>query len=72
MRLRVNVAAYFRDPDGDPLTYTAATSNGGVVTAAVSGQHGIPRAGVGGNGDGHGDGARPGGPERDPDHGGDG
>ena len=35
--IAVNVAAYFRDPDGDPLTYTAATSNGGVVTAAVSG-----------------------------------
>ena len=33
----VNVAAYFRDPDGDPLTYTAVSSNGGVATAAVSG-----------------------------------
>ena len=33
----VNVAAYFRDPDGDPLTYTAVSSDGGVVTAVVSG-----------------------------------
>ena len=33
----VNVAAYFRDLDGDPLTYTAVSSNRGIVTAAVSG-----------------------------------
>ena len=35
--ITVNVAAYFRDPDGDPLAYTAVTGKGGVVTAAVSG-----------------------------------
>ena len=31
-RLEVNVAGAFRDPDGDPLTYTAASSATGVVT----------------------------------------
>ena len=35
--IAVNVAAYFRDPDGDPLTYTAVSSSGGVVTAGVAG-----------------------------------
>ena len=35
--LALNVAAYFQDPNGDPLSYTAVTSNGGIVTAAVSG-----------------------------------
>ena len=33
----VNVFAYFRDPDGDPLQSTAATSDAGVVTVTVSG-----------------------------------
>ncbi|MDE2663035.1 MAG: hypothetical protein OXI39_08535 [Gemmatimonadota bacterium] len=33
----LDVASYFRDPDGDPLTYTAATSNAAVVSAATSG-----------------------------------
>ena len=33
----VNVARYFTDADGDALTYTARSSRGGVVTAAVSG-----------------------------------
>ena len=33
----VDVSSYFRDPDGDRLTYTAATSNEAVATAAVSG-----------------------------------
>ena len=33
----LDVAPYFRDPDGDALTYTAATSNGAVVSAATSG-----------------------------------
>ncbi len=33
----LDVASYFRDPDGDALTYTAATSNAGVATAATSG-----------------------------------
>jgi len=32
-----NVASNFNDPDGDALTYTAATSDGGVATATVSG-----------------------------------
>ena len=33
----LDVASYFRDPDGGALTYTAATSNPGVVSVAVSG-----------------------------------
>ena len=33
----VDVASYFRDPDGGALRYTAATSNPGVVSVAVSG-----------------------------------
>ena len=35
--LAVNVAAHFQDPDGDPLTFTAVSSDRGVVTAAVTG-----------------------------------
>ena len=33
----VDVSGYFRDPDGDALSYTAASSNEGVATASVSG-----------------------------------
>lgn len=33
----LSVAPYFRDPDGDPLAYAAATSSAAVVTASVSG-----------------------------------
>ena len=33
----VDVSSNFRDPDGDRLTYTAASSNAAVATAAVSG-----------------------------------
>ena len=33
----VDLSPYFEDPDGDPLTYTAASSNSGVATASVSG-----------------------------------
>ena len=33
----LDVLPYFNDPDGDPLTYTAASSNAGVVTATVAG-----------------------------------
>ena len=29
----VDLSTYFEDPDGDPLTYTAASSNSGVATA---------------------------------------
>ena len=36
-RATVDVSSYFRDPDGDALTYTAASSNAAVATAAVSG-----------------------------------
>ena len=33
----VDLSPYFEDPDGDPLTYTAASSNSAVATASVSG-----------------------------------
>ena len=33
----VDVSPHFRDPDGDALTYTAASSNAGVVGVSVSG-----------------------------------
>ena len=33
----IDVASYFRDPDGDALTYAASSSNTGVATASVSG-----------------------------------
>ncbi|WP_420447126.1 Ig-like domain-containing protein [Candidatus Palauibacter sp.] len=33
----VDVSAYFRDPDGDPLSYTAASSNPGVAGASAAG-----------------------------------
>lgn len=33
----VEVSSFFRDPDGDALSYSAATSNAGTVTAAVTG-----------------------------------
>lgn len=33
----VNVAPYFRDPDDDALTYTAASNSTGTVTASASG-----------------------------------
>ena len=32
----MNMASYFSDPDGDPLTYSAVSSNAGVVTTSVS------------------------------------
>ena len=35
--LAINVSQYFTDPDGDPLTYTATSSNTGVATVSVSG-----------------------------------
>ena len=33
----VNVSSYFNDPDGDALTYSAATSNAAVAGVSVSG-----------------------------------
>ena len=33
----VDVASYFRDPDGDALSYTAASSNAAIATATMSG-----------------------------------
>ncbi len=33
----VDVASYFSDPDGDPLTYGASGSNASVISASVSG-----------------------------------
>ncbi len=35
--VRVDVSEHFRDPDGDPLSYTAAISGGGVAAVRVSG-----------------------------------
>ena len=37
--VRVDVSPHFRDPDGDSLTYAAATSDSTVVTASVSESH---------------------------------
>ena len=36
-RVTLDVTGYFRDPDGDALTYTAATSNAGVASVSISG-----------------------------------
>ena len=36
-RVTLDVSGYFRDPDGDALTYTAATSNAGVASVSMSG-----------------------------------
>ena len=33
----VEVAPFFRDPDGDPLTYAATTSNIAVAAVSISG-----------------------------------
>ena len=33
----IRVSDHFRDPDGDPLTFTAASSDAGVATASVTG-----------------------------------
>ncbi len=33
----MDVSSYFSDPDGDALSYTAASSNAGVAEASVSG-----------------------------------
>ena len=35
--VQVNVAPFFTDPDGDPLTYTATISNNAIATVSVSG-----------------------------------
>ena len=35
--VRISVSRHFSDPDGDPLTYTAASSNTNVATVTVSG-----------------------------------
>ena len=61
----LDVASYFRDPDGDALGYAATTSNADVVSAGVSGST-LTLTGVAGRqGDGDGDGDGPGRPERD-------
>ena len=36
-RVALDVSSYFRDPDGDVLTYAAASNNTGVATASISG-----------------------------------
>ncbi len=35
--IRIDVSGYFKDPDGDVLTYTAGTADAGVATVTVSG-----------------------------------
>ena len=40
----VNVAEYFRDPDGDPLAFSAATSDAGVAAVTVAGSMVTTRA----------------------------
>ncbi len=35
--VELDIAAYFADPDGDPLTFTATTSRGDLATATVEG-----------------------------------
>ena len=37
--ISVDVASFFTDPDGDPLTYAATTSDGGVSGASASGSN---------------------------------
>lgn len=41
VHLEVDVAGAFRDPDGDPLTYTAASSTPGAVTVSAAGTTGV-------------------------------
>ena len=36
-RVSIGASAYFTDPDGEPLTYSASSSNSGVATVSVSG-----------------------------------
>ena len=36
-RITVDMSSHFTDPDGDPLTYSAVSSNAAVATAAVGG-----------------------------------
>ena len=63
----VSIKAWFSDPDGDELTYGAASSPAGIVTATVSGDIVWLAPGCGGNGDGDGDCERSGRSERHPD-----
>ena len=44
----VDVSPYFREPDGDALSYTASTSNAGVAGASVSGSSVVVGALAGG------------------------
>ena len=44
----VDVSPYFREPDGDALSYTASTSNAGVARASVSGRSVVVSALAGG------------------------
>ena len=37
MTVSINLVPFFEDPDGDPLTYTATSSNTGVARASVAG-----------------------------------
>ena len=54
----VDVSAYFTDPDGDALSYTAETSDAGVAEVSVSGSTVTVSAVGRGLGDGDGDGHR--------------
>ena len=46
-RVTVDMSGYFRDPDGDALTYTAVTSDAGVASASTSGGSRLTVVGIG-------------------------
>ena len=69
---RLDVARYFRDPDGDALGYEATSSNAGVLSVSMSRQRVDHDRGGGGYGDRDGDGGGPGRSERDAERGRDG
>ena len=55
----VDMSTYFNDPDGDALTFSAASSNATVVSVSVAGSVGLARGDCAGHGHGYGDRSRP-------------